>query len=163
MQLTAAEFLEILANQKTVQAQLQLLQLSVNQLLAGDKSIMSQLAALQAAQAALDQAVTALGTEEAADVTAINSAVTLIQQAAANGGIADADAAPIIADLQAQATNIQTSIRSLSITGGTATNNFEVDALPNVPTVNLFTNYSDRLYGAASGKVARLHKTISGH
>lgn len=99
---------------RNVPSQLEQLQSSVNQLLTGEKTIMLTLAQLQTVQQSVDQAVQALGTEEQADVTAINKAITLIQGLQSSGGISDTDAAPILADLQTQATNLQTATSALA-------------------------------------------------
>lgn len=75
---------------------------------------MSQLAALEAVDQAIDQAVQALGTEEAADATAIQNAITLLQNLQSSGGITDAQATPVITDLQAQLASIQAATAALS-------------------------------------------------
>jgi hypothetical protein len=54
--------------------------------------------------------------------------------------------------------DIHSTIRSLTVIGGSATDKFEVDALPFVPTVSLFTNDSDQVFGAAAGRVNRQSK-----
>jgi hypothetical protein len=53
--------------------------------------------------------------------------------------------------------NLQGGIRHTYITDGSAANAFEVDALP-PGTVDLFTNYSDSVFGEASPWVNRLYK-----
>lgn len=97
-----------------IEAKLDALQSSMNQILQGESKIMGSLAQLQQADTLIGQAVQALGTEEAADVDAINKAITLIQGLQSSGGITDAQAAPVIANLQTQATNIQNAITALS-------------------------------------------------
>jgi len=116
MQITleTEEFFALLSNQQNICQQIQALQSSVNELLAGGKSIMSSLAALTAVDQAIDAAVTALAAEEGSLVTAIQGAVTFIEGLVSSGSISSAQAAPIIADLQAQATNIQNVTAALT-------------------------------------------------
>jgi hypothetical protein len=116
MQLTleAAELAELIGITLGLSKQLASLQTSLNQLLTGEKNIMGALAQLTAVDQAIDAAVTALTAEEGSLAAGIQSAITFIEGLVTSGSITSQQAAPIIADLQTQATNIQNVTAALT-------------------------------------------------
>jgi hypothetical protein len=55
--------------------------------------------------------------------------------------------------------NLQSPIRSVSITSGSSRNAFEIDGVP-PGTISIFTNYADWVYGAAASQVHRYNKSF---